>query len=210
MARDEERGRGMAHAPRRLRADATRNRALILTAAREAFVENGLHVSMAEIARRAGVGFATAQRRFPTKADLIREIVAEELAELRDTATDPDSATHPWEAFTEAIRACAAHQATQPGLAGAIADAVSEAAHTDATGGISSIFAAVTQHAPGSGVLSSDITLDDVLAILYGNAGVIAHSPGSEQPASARYVEVALRGIRSAPAQGVTPPAVPS
>ncbi|MFJ2503094.1 TetR/AcrR family transcriptional regulator [Microbacterium sp. NPDC087592] len=200
----------MARAPRRLRADATRNRALILAAAREAFVEDGLNVSMAEIARRAGVGFATAQRRFPTKADLVREIVADELAELRNTATNPDAATHPGEAFTEAIRACAAHQATQPGLAGAIADAVSEAAHTDATGGISSIFAAVTQHAPDSGVLSPDITLDDVLAILYANAGVIAHSPGSEHTASARFVEVALRGIRAAPGQNVTPLAAPS
>ncbi|QYF74402.1 TetR/AcrR family transcriptional regulator [Cryobacterium sp. PAMC25264] len=121
----------MAVAERRLRADAAHNRQLILDAGRAAFASDGIDVSMAEIARRAGVGFATAQRRFPTKDHLLREIIAEELSGMQEAATDPASAGDPWEAFTASIRTCAAHQALHPGLAGAIADSVSAATLTD-------------------------------------------------------------------------------
>ena len=47
---------------RPLRADAARNRARVLDAAREAFAEMGLDVGVEEIARRAGVGEGTLYR----------------------------------------------------------------------------------------------------------------------------------------------------
>ena len=64
-----------AAAARRPRADAARNRERILEVANEAFRESGLEVSVAEIARRAGVGSGTLFRNFPTKTDLIHAIV---------------------------------------------------------------------------------------------------------------------------------------
>ena len=57
--------------PLPLRADARRNRELILEAARDAFAEGGMDVGVEEIARRAGVGKATFFRRFPTKEALV-------------------------------------------------------------------------------------------------------------------------------------------
>ena len=59
---------------RPLRADAARNRARVLDAARTAFAEAGLDVGVEEIARRAGVGKGTLYRRFPTKEALVRAI----------------------------------------------------------------------------------------------------------------------------------------
>ena len=56
---------------RPLRRDAERNRLRILAAAREAFAEEGLSVTLDEIARRAGVGVGTVYRRFPDKEQLI-------------------------------------------------------------------------------------------------------------------------------------------
>jgi AcrR family transcriptional regulator len=52
---------------RRPRADAQRNRRRLLEAAAELFRERGLEVSVAEIARRAGVGRGTLFRNFATK-----------------------------------------------------------------------------------------------------------------------------------------------
>jgi AcrR family transcriptional regulator len=82
--------------PSALRADAARNRELIITAAAAVFAERGLDAATAEIAHRAGVGEATLFRRFPTKDDLIDAIIAtrmEELAALADAAADhPDPA----------------------------------------------------------------------------------------------------------------------
>ncbi len=179
-----------------LRADAARNRAQIVEAARAAFIVEGIDVSMAEIARRAGVGFATAQRRFPTKADLVSEIFLEELSAL-ESATKEAAARggDPWEAFAAPIRACAAHQAEHPGLAGEIARLVSEAA--DSENRIAHLFSAIAAKASAAGVLRADVTLQDVLAILKANSGLITLSAGAESTASNRFIEVALRGLRA-------------
>jgi len=52
------------------RADARRNRQLILDAAAALFTEEGLTASIQEVARRAGVSTGTVSRHFPTKEDL--------------------------------------------------------------------------------------------------------------------------------------------
>jgi len=69
-------------AARPLRADAERNRRRLIDAAAEAFAERGLDVSVAEIAKRAGVGQGTAFRHFPTKERLVAEIVRDRLTGL--------------------------------------------------------------------------------------------------------------------------------
>src|SRR5258708_19110255 len=53
-----------------MRADARRNRQLILAAADEAFAAEGIGVPIDDIARRAGVGAGTLYRHFPTKESL--------------------------------------------------------------------------------------------------------------------------------------------
>ncbi|WP_336029281.1 TetR/AcrR family transcriptional regulator [Geodermatophilus sp. FMUSA9-8] len=56
------------------RVDAERNRARILAVAGEAFAEADEDPSMAEIARRAGVGMATLYRNFPGRLELLEEL----------------------------------------------------------------------------------------------------------------------------------------
>ena len=74
-----------AAAPRRaLRADAERNRRLVLDAAAAVFAERGLEAGVAEIAQRAGVGTATVFRRFPTKQDLIVAVVDARICDMGD------------------------------------------------------------------------------------------------------------------------------
>lgn len=69
-------------APRRLRADARRNRERLLAAARDLFVEQGADVPLEEVARRAGVGIATLYRRFPDRAALTRAVALDVLARV--------------------------------------------------------------------------------------------------------------------------------
>lgn len=71
---------------RRLRADAERNRARLLDAAAEAFAEHGTEVSIAEIARRAGVGQGTVFRHFPSKEALITAIVLDRMGTVKALA----------------------------------------------------------------------------------------------------------------------------
>lgn len=77
-----------------IRADARRNRELILAAAQRALAERGATVSLAEVARRAGVGAGTVHRHFPTKTDLLEAVMHQRVDRLAKSAaehlTDPD------------------------------------------------------------------------------------------------------------------------
>ena len=67
------------------RADAARNRAKILAAARQLFAERGVaHVSMEEVAEAAGVGKGTLFRRFGDRAGLARALLDESEREVQD------------------------------------------------------------------------------------------------------------------------------
>ena len=77
-------GRAVPTAPRR--ADAERNRDRILTAAHEALDEPGTYVSMAEVARRAGVGMATLYRNFASRRELLEALYAAEVDDLCSAA----------------------------------------------------------------------------------------------------------------------------
>ncbi|MDQ2845818.1 MAG: TetR/AcrR family transcriptional regulator [Actinomycetota bacterium] len=61
------------------RATAARNRDKILGAASNAFADRDAEVSMAEIARRAGVGMATLYRNFPGRRELLEALYVEEV-----------------------------------------------------------------------------------------------------------------------------------
>lgn len=66
--------------PRRQRLDAQRNRDRILAAAREAFTDgDASSVSMAEVARRAGVGVGTVYRHYPGRRHLLEAVFTDEV-----------------------------------------------------------------------------------------------------------------------------------
>ncbi|MFI6579157.1 TetR/AcrR family transcriptional regulator [Nocardiopsis sp. NPDC050513] len=64
------------------RADARRNRDLILGAARRAIATEGTSVPLALIARAAGVGAGTVHRHFPTKEALVEAVLAAQIDEI--------------------------------------------------------------------------------------------------------------------------------
>ena len=80
-------------APPTRRADAERNRAHLLAAARAAFADSEADVSMAEIARRAGVGMATLYRNFPSRHDLLEALYTEEVDAVCAAAQNPRGET---------------------------------------------------------------------------------------------------------------------
>lgn len=85
----------MAATDRPLRADARRNREAILDAARAIFAEQGLDIPLDTIAEAAGVGRATRQRHFPTRASLIQAVFDEhvdQMVEMFEQAEDPTRA----------------------------------------------------------------------------------------------------------------------
>jgi AcrR family transcriptional regulator len=75
------------------RADAERNRAKILAAARTAFADSNAQVSMAEISRRAGVGMATLYRNFPGHRELLEALYTDEVNAICEAAETVEGET---------------------------------------------------------------------------------------------------------------------
>jgi AcrR family transcriptional regulator len=73
-----------------VRADAVRNRAKVLEAAREIFAEKGGATTTEDVAKRAGVGIGTVFRHFPTKAALFEALIADRFETLADFADEAE------------------------------------------------------------------------------------------------------------------------
>ncbi len=191
-------GRPGAGAPVGLRADAVRNRERILAAARECFAEYGLDISMAEVARRAGVGLATAFRRFPTEQDLIAAVFAEKMAECDEVfaqaLVDPD----PAHGFDVAIRKVCALQAADKGLSAVMVTAfLGHGAFAPIRREAQRRLELLLRRAQQRGSLREDIGFDDFILLLKANAGVVSMSGADTPQLSQRLVDTLLRALRA-------------
>jgi AcrR family transcriptional regulator len=181
-----------------LRADAARNRAAIVEAARTVFAEHGLDVPLEEIARRAGTGSATLYRRFPTREDLIAAVFAERMSEHLDAVRVGLADEDPWRGFASYVTAAAAMQARDRGIADLVITEMSTAPEIEELR--SRAFDGLVQlveRARHSGVLRADFTTEDVVLLLMANAGLVERADGIAADASARLVHVLLDGFRA-------------
>jgi AcrR family transcriptional regulator len=181
-----------------LRADAARNRAAIVEAARAVFAEQGLDAPLDEIAERAGTGNATLYRRFPTRGDLIAAVFADRMAEHLDAVqaalADPD----PWNGFASYIHAVTKMQARDRGIADLVTMDVSTAPEIErlrvqAFDGLIQL----VERARAAGELRADFTTEDVVLLLMANAGLVERASGIAADASARLIHVLLDGFRA-------------
>jgi AcrR family transcriptional regulator len=101
---------------RPLRRDAERNRQRILEVAREAFAEDGLAVTLDEIARRAGVGVGTVYRRFPDKEQLIDALFEERIGEMVEFAEAALRSDNAWDGLVRFLEEATAAHADDRGL----------------------------------------------------------------------------------------------
>lgn len=86
-------------APRPMRADARRNYARLVEAAREAFSARGSEASIEEIAKRADVGVGTLYRHFPRRIDLVEAVYREDVDSLVSLADQASDQLEPWDAL---------------------------------------------------------------------------------------------------------------
>jgi AcrR family transcriptional regulator len=101
---------------RSLRADAARNRARILDAARRVFAVRGLDVSMDEIAEAACLGVTTVTRRFPDRNSLVEALFEAELAANVAAARTALAAPDAGEGLAEFLRLLFRRAATDRGI----------------------------------------------------------------------------------------------
>lgn len=70
---------------------AARNRAALVTAAREVFAEHGLEAPLSAIARRAGVGQGVLYRHFPDRTAAVAAVLEENVRQVEQAAEAEDA-----------------------------------------------------------------------------------------------------------------------
>jgi len=105
---------------KRVRADAKRNLAALLEAAKAVFASSGMDAPVREIAERANVGIGTFYRHFPQRADLIAAVLSREIDACAEAASTLAAEHSPGEALARWMQRYAAFVATKRGLAPAL------------------------------------------------------------------------------------------
>lgn len=191
-----------AAAARRPRADAARNRERILEVANEAFREGGLEVSVAEIARRAGVGSGTLFRNFPTKADLIHAIVEMHMNQWLDEIEKSLAAEDVGPAFDAFFERAVLFNYLDRGMLEAVKGGMlnDEPELTACKSAALESTNRLIAHAQSAGVLREDLDADDIYALSAGVAesahAAVREGRADPKDAYKRYMVIVLAGLR--------------
>lgn len=181
-----------------VRADAERNRAAALTAAEALYADQGIDVSLNEIARRAGIGNATLYRHFPTHEALLSEVYAVHLERYCAIAERAAEAVDPMVALRDCVLDTCALQATNRGLADLLASLRPLSPHVEELRlrhhrAIGTVFTRAVR----SGSVRADAVPEDLAVLLIANAGLVHRTADYAPRSSARLVGLWLAGIVS-------------
>jgi AcrR family transcriptional regulator len=183
--------------PKRLRADAERNRARLLDAARAAFASGQELVTLDQIARDADVGIGTLYRHFPTREALVEALYRKELADLCASAADllavnaPEVALRAWmDRFADYVTAKQEMADTLRAVFASGTVTVSEARDQ-----LTAALRAILDAGVASGTLRDDVRADDIVATIVGMFAATARVGGREQ--LQRMLDLLMDAVRS-------------
>lgn len=187
--------------PEGLRADAARNRARVLAAAREQVTEGAAALAMNTLARTAEVGVGTVYRHFPTRQVLLEALAVDSLEALalaaEQAATEPDAAS----GLEALLRAGLRSQLTDPALAAVLGTPDLECTDSRELGArLAAATDRLLTRAREDRVVRDDVSSDDVRRLLSGLERSVSAGRG-RVASSARYLQVVLQGLRP-PADG--------
>ncbi|MET7694592.1 helix-turn-helix domain-containing protein, partial [Streptomyces sp. NPDC005483] len=110
-----------------MRADARKNHDHLLAVAGAVIAEQGVDVSLRDIARRAGVGLATLLRHFPTREALLEALLHTSFDELTAKASELETSGSPEDALASWLRDCVAWTTEYRGVTVLMAAAIEDA-----------------------------------------------------------------------------------
>jgi AcrR family transcriptional regulator len=184
---------------RPLRRDAERNRQEILLAAREAFAERGVEVTLDEIAQRAGVGVGTIYRRYANKDELIDELYEDIVAEIATVAEAALAQPDPWKGLVDFLEQSLARQASNRALKDLLPGGSQRGRERVARARerVAPLASEIFERAKQSGRLRPDVTEADIATIHMMLGAVIDSTRNTEPDAWRRYFGIVLDGLRT-------------
>ncbi|QYC41511.1 DNA-binding transcriptional repressor AcrR [Nonomuraea coxensis DSM 45129] len=185
------------------RADARRNRELVLRTAARVFTEEGTGASLGRIAQRAGVGAGTVYRHFPSKEILIEAVLAEHVEDMVAAAARWRARAAPGDALfgflLEAIERSAGRRHVCDALTGD--RSWPRAGLARGTRRFHEALERLLREARQAGAIRADVRADDLAALAAG--GVTLRSAHRDEARGSQVVRLLLDGLR---ARAVTEP----
>jgi AcrR family transcriptional regulator len=181
---------------RKPRADSARNRQLLIDAAKGAFSEGGLTVSLEEIARRAGVGIGTLYRHFPTREAVVEAVYRREVEQLTQAVPQLLESSPAAEALHQWMHLFIDYIATKRMIAPSLGAAASRTSPLYATSAelITRAITTLLRRAAAGGDVRKDIDPNDLLRAM---VGVSYGNPDPAWEASARrLIDLLMDGLR--------------
>jgi AcrR family transcriptional regulator len=188
---------------RRPRADAVRNRQLVLSAAADAFAARGADVPLEDIARSAGVGIGTLYRHFPTRDALVEAVYRNEIDVLCERADELLETMPPDLALAEWMRLFVRHVATKKGMLSVLKPLLgSNPSFFDQTRGRATAAATkLLEAGVAAGTVRGDIDGGDLIRAV---GGICMSTDQERSEASERLVGLLFDGLRRGAASSPT------
>jgi AcrR family transcriptional regulator len=180
----------------RLRADAVRNRARLVDAARALFLAGppDAEVSLEQVAREAGVGIGTLYRHFPTRLDLLEAVYREEVDGLRQAAERLAADHPPLDALERWLEVFVDYAATKKHIFHELVEATGRDSelmtHSRAT--MTAAAEKMVGGAQDAGEIRIDVTALDVIRLV----GGCTMMPNFDRAQLRRILKVVMDGLR--------------
>jgi AcrR family transcriptional regulator len=191
-------------AARRVRADAQRNIAAVVEAAKAVFADSGVDAPVREIAARAGVGVGTLYRHFPQRSDMVVAVFRHEIDACADAASALATEHEPGEALARWLRRYTRLIATKRGLAAALhsGDPAFDALPGYFDQRMRPALQSLLESASAAGQVRADVNPYD---LLHAVANLCLPADAERSGHAHRMVDLLIDGLRygaSAPASG--------
>ncbi|HWF16980.1 MAG TPA: helix-turn-helix domain-containing protein [Acidimicrobiales bacterium] len=186
---------------RPMRADARRNRELLVAAARNVFTAQGAAASMEAISKEAGVGVGTLYRHFPNRLDLVEAVYQTDVQELWETAQRVATELEPWPAVEAFFDAFMRYARTKKTLLDELHQAFEKKPdlRSRARGLLESSFDLVIDRAKDAGAVRNDVDGADVMQLV----SPVCTNASVDPEQAGRLLRMILDGLRADAARTV-------
>jgi AcrR family transcriptional regulator len=181
---------------RPLRADAARNRQLILATADRLFARDGIDVTLNDIAHEAGIGVGTVYRRFDDRQALIDALFVERFRAFRGLADSAAEDPDPGRGLRRYLLDAAERRASDRALEDILASAsVSAAPIDEMRTDLASAVDGLVERAKAARAVNADFASADVYTFLFMVGSVADRTRDVVPDAWRRYADVLLAGF---------------
>jgi AcrR family transcriptional regulator len=197
-----------ASEPRRLRADAARNRQALIDAAQRLFAVRGLSATLDDIAAEAGVNVATAYRHFANKHELATAFLQQKIDQAVGIAEDAAAAADPWQGLTDFFNRTLELMVANRGLQDVFTPGYADEWFERLDARFEPVIRRLIDRAQQVGALRTDVEPGD-LGVILSMLATVSDVPADDvDTLLRRYLELILAGLR--PSERPLPGTAPS